>query len=78
MRRRGSPPTGWDNIAIIGRGAIDGGGEFWWDLERRAARLKHYRPGLIRLIDCRNVLDRRHLFGQFWFLDAQPRRLPTT
>jgi polygalacturonase len=46
---------GVENIAIIGRGEIDGGGEFWWDLERRH-QCKHYRPGLIRLIDCRNVL----------------------
>ena len=46
---------GVDNIAIIGRGTMDGGGEFWWDLERRH-QLRHHRPGIIRLIDCRNVL----------------------
>jgi polygalacturonase len=46
---------GLENIAIIGRGSIDGGGEFWWDLERRNL-LKHTRPRIIRLINCRNVL----------------------
>jgi polygalacturonase len=44
-----------DNIAITGRGAIDGSGQFWWDLFR-AEKLAHFRPRLIRPIDCRNVL----------------------
>jgi polygalacturonase len=46
---------GVENIAIIGRGEVDGGGEFWWDLERRNL-LRHYRPAIIRLINCKNVL----------------------
>ena len=44
-----------DNIAITGRGLIDGSGPFWWDLFR-ANKLEHFRPRLIRPIDCRNVL----------------------
>jgi polygalacturonase len=44
-----------DNIAVTGRGTIDGGGAFWWDLFRRDA-LPHFRPRLIRVVDCRNVL----------------------
>jgi polygalacturonase len=44
-----------DNIAVTGRGTIDGSGSFWWDLFR-ANKLEHFRPRLIRPIDCRNVL----------------------
>src|SRR5439155_12022979 len=46
---------GLDNVAITGRGTIDGGGEYWWDLFRRR-QLTHERPRLVRLVDCRNVL----------------------
>ena len=44
-----------DNIAVTGRGTIDGCGQFWWDLFR-AESLEHFRPRLIRPIECRNVL----------------------
>jgi polygalacturonase len=44
-----------ENIAITGRGTIDGGGAFWWDLHRKKS-LKHFRPRLIRVVNCRNVL----------------------
>ncbi len=44
-----------ENVAITGRGTIDGNGSMWWDLYR-ADLLEHERPKLIRLINCRNVL----------------------
>jgi polygalacturonase len=47
--------AGARNIAITGRGNIDGGGEFWWDLFDDK-KLDHFRPRLIRPIDCRDVL----------------------
>ena len=42
-----------DNVSITGRGTIDGRGKLWWDLMRQ---LDLFRPRLIRLVDCRNVL----------------------
>lgn len=48
---------GLEDIAIIGRGTIDGRGQMWWKLQReleKSARI--IRPRLIRLVDCRNVL----------------------
>jgi polygalacturonase len=46
---------GLENIAIIGRGSIDGGGSMWWDLFKDK-KLSHIRPRLIRVVNCRNVL----------------------
>lgn len=46
---------GLENIAITGRGTIDGGGPVWWDLHHRRA-LQYFRPRLVRIVDCRNVL----------------------
>ena len=44
-----------ENIAIIGRGTIDGGGQMWWDLFAQG-KLKVERPKLVRLINCRDIL----------------------
>src|SRR5688572_26114871 len=44
---------GLDNVSITGRGTIDGRGQMWWELMRK---LDLFRPRLIRLVDCRNVL----------------------
>jgi polygalacturonase len=44
---------GLDNVSITGRGTIDGRGKMWWDLMKQ---LDLFRPRLIRLVDCRNVL----------------------
>ncbi|MGN6366651.1 MAG: glycoside hydrolase family 28 protein [Phycisphaerae bacterium] len=44
-----------ENIAITGRGKIDGSGAFWWDLNIRK-QLDHFPSRLIRLVNCRNVL----------------------
>src|SRR3984957_4905458 len=44
-----------ENIAITGRGTIDGGGRMWWDLFNDK-KLSHVRPRLIRVVNCRNVL----------------------
>jgi polygalacturonase len=46
---------GLSNIAITGRGTIDGRGQFWWDLFGQG-KLKSTRPSLVRLVDCRDVL----------------------
>lgn len=46
-----------DDIAITGRGTIDGRGEMWWKMLKEietSARI--IRPRLIRLVNCRNVL----------------------
>src|SRR5512133_2603483 len=51
-RIAGSNP---DNIAITGRGTIDGRGAAWWKRFREGA-LKHPRPRLISFSDCANVL----------------------
>lgn len=44
-----------DTIAITGRGTIDGGGAMWWQLFRDKT-LDVFRPRLIRLVNCRNLL----------------------
>jgi polygalacturonase len=46
---------GLENIAIMGRGTIDGGGRMWWELFKEG-KLSHVRPRLIRVVNCRNVL----------------------
>jgi polygalacturonase len=43
------------NIAVVGRGTIDGCGDFWWT-PFREKKLKYARPRLISFTDCRNVL----------------------
>jgi polygalacturonase len=45
---------GLENIAITGRGTIDGRGQIWWDAQRREPG-KVRRPHLCRFVDCRNV-----------------------
>ena len=52
-----------ENVAITGRGTIDGQGQPWWDAQRKQGRLTagqertlpHGRPHLISLYRCRNV-----------------------
>lgn len=46
---------GLKNIALIGRGVIDGRGEPWWKAHL-AGRLSHPRPRLIGFSDCTNLL----------------------
>jgi polygalacturonase len=46
---------GLTNVAITGRGTLDGRGWFWWDLFRQK-KLQERRPDLFRLIDCKDVL----------------------
>jgi polygalacturonase len=43
------------DIAVLGRGVIDGSGESWW-MAFREKRLSHPRPRLIGFNDCNNVL----------------------
>ncbi|MBN1887677.1 MAG: glycoside hydrolase family 28 protein [Thermoflexales bacterium] len=43
------------NVAVVGRGTIDGRGEGWWKLHREKA-LAYPRPRLISLTRCVNVL----------------------
>jgi polygalacturonase len=43
------------NVAITGRGEIDGRGQHWWE-KFRQSKLQHSRPSLLRLVDCRDVL----------------------
>jgi polygalacturonase len=43
------------NVAIVGRGTIDGRGDFWWEAFRGKS-LDHPRPRLIGFNDCSNVL----------------------
>jgi polygalacturonase len=43
------------NIAVIGRGTIDGRGEIWWKAKKEKT-LAHPRPRLISFSDCSNVL----------------------
>jgi polygalacturonase len=45
---------GLRNVTLKGRGTIDGRGAFWWDLFHRQ-ELKHTRPHLVRLVDCKEV-----------------------
>lgn len=46
---------GLKNIAITGRGTIDGQGNYWWAAHRQKA-LAYPRPRLIGFTDCNNVL----------------------
>jgi polygalacturonase len=46
---------GLENIAITGRGVIDGRGQVWWDSQRKHPGAVR-RPLLVRVVDCRNVL----------------------
>jgi polygalacturonase len=43
------------NVAVTGRGTIDGRAQFWWDHFRNGT-LEYTRPRLVRLVDCRDVL----------------------
>jgi polygalacturonase len=45
---------GLENVAITGRGTIDGNGPVWWERHHRVRDCP--RPWLIRLVDSRNVL----------------------
>jgi polygalacturonase len=47
--------SGLRNIAVTGRGVIDGRGAVWWTWFRER-RLDHARPRLIAFADCENVL----------------------
>jgi polygalacturonase len=44
-----------NNIAITGRGTIDGSGAHWWE-KHRAKTLAHPRPRLISFCHCTNIL----------------------
>ena len=44
-----------ENVAIVGRGTVDGRGDFWWD-QLRAGTLAHPRPRLVSFTHSRNVL----------------------
>jgi polygalacturonase len=44
-----------DNIAIVGRGTIDGRGNIWWRLHKEK-KLAYPRPRLISFSNCSNVL----------------------
>ena len=46
---------GLTNIAITGRGVIDGRGKSWWDAFNQG-KIRDIRPHLVRLVDCRDVL----------------------
>jgi polygalacturonase len=46
---------GLENVAITGRGTIDGRGQMWWDSQRQEPGTLR-RPLLVRLVDSRNVL----------------------
>ena len=46
---------GLTNIALTGRGTIDGRGQMWWDLFGQG-ELEHTRPSLVHVVDCRDVL----------------------
>jgi polygalacturonase len=46
---------GLSDIAVAGRGVVDGRGAPWWKLHREH-RLTHPRPRLISFTRCRNVL----------------------
>jgi polygalacturonase len=47
--------TGLRNVALTGRGTIDGRGAVWWD-RHRAKTLEHPRPRLISIAESANVL----------------------
>jgi hypothetical protein len=44
-----------DNVAVTGRGTIDGRGAIWWEQQAKEPG-KIRRPYLFRVVDCRNVL----------------------
>jgi polygalacturonase len=46
---------GLTNIAVTGRGVIDGRGKMWWDAFHQG-KIRDIRPHLIRFVDCRDVL----------------------
>ncbi len=46
---------GLENIAITGRGTIDGRGQIWWESQKKNPGVAR-RPLLLRVVDCRNVL----------------------
>lgn len=46
---------GLQNVAVVGRGTVDGRGAVWW-LRFRSRALAHPRPRLIAFDDCRNLL----------------------
>jgi polygalacturonase len=46
---------GLENIAITGRGTIDGRGQIWWESQKKNPVVAR-RPLLLRVVDCRNVL----------------------
>src|SRR4051794_40432639 len=46
---------GLENVAITGRGTIDGRGAIWWEQQAKAPG-KIRRPYLLRVVDSRNVL----------------------
>lgn len=43
------------NIAVVGRGTIDGRGAIWWKAKEEG-KLAHPRPRLISFSDCNNIL----------------------
>ena len=43
------------NVALTGRGTVDGRGKVWWDRVRRGD-LEHRRPQLVQFLNCRDVL----------------------
>jgi polygalacturonase len=45
-----------ENVAITGRGTIDGRGEMWWEMQRASRGVEVLRPLTYRLINCRNIL----------------------
>jgi len=46
---------GLTNIALTGRGLVDGRGKMWWDAFR-LGQAADVRPPLVRFVDCRDVL----------------------
>lgn len=46
---------GLTNIALVGRGLIDGRGQTWWDAFN-SGKMPDTRPQLVRLVDCRDIL----------------------
>ncbi len=44
-----------ENIAVTGRGTLDGNGEYWWS-KLRNKTLEFPRPKLINFMNCKNVL----------------------
>lgn len=56
-----------EHIAVVGHGTIDGRGKVWWELHLQK-QLRHARPRLIGLYQCRNVKmkDLRLLNSPSW------------